>query len=93
MPIKTRPRPPRAILPPPETREVASAPWSSPPPPLAVNARMLTSHGGPCPACSWAMLSRERVADLTGTGETVHVACITRLAQLPGGESAGLSAR
>lgn len=69
----------RAILPdtmPQRHAETAKAPWDSPPPPIAVNARRLSGNHGPCAICSRALLVGQRAADLADSGRTVHVGCI-----------------
>lgn len=60
----------------PETYETATSPWSSPPPPLAVNARTVRQLGGPCVICGRALLPGERAADLHGSNRTAHTGCI-----------------
>ncbi len=89
MPFRTPPKPLPASLAPehqPPARQPAAhygyafAPWSSPPPPVATNARTLGWHAGPCAVCGYAMLAGDRVADLAD-GRTVHLAgCVTAAA-------------
>lgn len=53
----------------------AVAPWKTPPPILASNARTARGWLGKCPLCQQLVHEGQRIADLPGNAGTVHVWC------------------
>lgn len=74
--------------PPRDPRPVHLPPWQPPGPVLvAENCRTARFDHGACAACGRLVATGDRVADLPGTTEVIHVACGHQAAALTEGRS------